>query len=245
MSLDHPAALPPPVSDSWEVLADGLLTQRLALHHADIQAALPLTAEASLLPAEASPALLLARPETAPASALILVDAAGLGFWTALPQRYGVDGASPLVPSVQQLGATLAADCSGRVADAVLAVCGAAGWWTGAFAAIRYNGGHPRTGADVTTPVSLAVLEHTTRLVALGMTTRLLRRFLQVTGDADETLRAAFCRTIAETVVAESTIDGLVEELGELRLADLLVNTAAWRGRHTAYRSGLGSGQVE
>lgn len=245
MSLDHPAALSPPISDSWETLADGLLIQRLALHRADIQAALPLAPGECLLPAETSPASLLARPVPAPAAGLALVNAAGLAYWTGLPQQDGVDGVSPLPPAVQELAALLTAGCADQITDAVSAVCGAAAWWTGAFAAIRYDGGHHRTLADVTTPVSLAALERTAQLVALGTATRVLRRVLQQTGDADESVRTAFCRTIAETVVAESDVEPLVEELGELRLADLLVNTAPWRGRHTAYRSGLGSGQVE
>lgn len=245
MSLDHPAALSPPISDSWETLADGLLIQRLALHRADIQAALPLAPGECLLPAETSPASLLARPVPAPAAGLALVNAAGLAYWTGLPQQDGVDGVSPLAPAVQELAALLTAGCADQITDAVSAVCGAAAWWTGAFAAIRYDGGHPRTLDDVTTPVSLAALERTAQLVALGTATRVLRRVLQQTGDADESVRTAFCRTIAETVVAESDVEPLVEELGELRLADLLVNTAPWRGRHTAYRSGLGSGQVE
>ncbi|MFJ1662351.1 hypothetical protein [Streptomyces anthocyanicus] len=245
MSLDHPAALSPPVSDGWEILADGLLTHRLLLHQADMQAALRRTPGECLLPEEATPAKLLARPAPVRTTALPLVDAAGLRYWTALPQQYGGDGISPLAAVGQRLAGFLTAECADPVTDAISAVCGAAVWWTGAFAAIRYSGGHPRTFDDVTTSVSLTALERTVHLVALGRATRVLRRHLQQAGDADETLRAAFCRAVTAAIVAEPGIPSLVEGLGELRLTDLVVNTTPWRGQHTAYRSGLGSGQVE
>jgi hypothetical protein len=249
MPLDHPAALPPPVSDAWEVLNDGLLIQRIHLHQEDIRAASVLSPGECLLPEGVSPAALLARPLPAPEAALPLVHAAGLRAWVALPQRLGHADTAPAGPLAQVAADTAATMTGGQGGDvltqAVRGVCAAAAWWTGAFAAIRYTGGHHRSLEDVTAPLSLDVLTETTRLVALGSATRVLRRHLQQTGDTEEGARTAFCRAVTEVIVAEPDIPGLVEELGELRLADLLVNALPWRGRHTAYRSGLGSGQVE
>ncbi|MER5985760.1 hypothetical protein [Streptomyces sp. NPDC001787] len=248
MSLDHPAALPPPVTDAWESLADGLITQRLHLHLPDIQTALGLGTAECLLPAGAHPAALLARPVPLPGAARPLVEAAGLRAWTVLPQRFGGPAQAstpPLAATGHELAVLLAAGCGTPVEEAVTAVCDAAVWWTGAFAAIRHTGGHHRTLADVTAPVSLEVLNRTARLLALGAAARVLRRSLQHRGDGDDALRNAFCRAVTEAIVAEPGIPALVEDLGELRLADLVVNALPWRGRHTAYRSGLGSGQVE
>ncbi|MGC5263996.1 hypothetical protein ACPXCO_23560 [Streptomyces cyaneofuscatus] len=249
MPLDHPAAFPPPVSDAWEMLNDGLLIQRIYLHQQDIRTSSVLSPGECLLPKGASPAALLARPLPAPEATLPLVQAVGLRAWVTIPQHLGHADTAPASPLAQVTADTAATTTGSRsddvLAQAVRAVCAAAAWWTGAFAAIRYTGGHHRSLEDVTAPLSLDALTETTRLVALGSATRVLRRHLQQTGDAGEEARTAFCRAVTEVIVAEPDIPGLAEELGELRLVDLLINALPWRGRHTAYRSGLGSGQVE
>src|SRR6266550_4296710 len=89
MSLDHHVALPPPVSDAWEALADGLSIQRIHLHQAEIRAATQLSPRECLLPEQATPAALITRPLPTPEVALPLVEAAGLLAWVTLPQQLG------------------------------------------------------------------------------------------------------------------------------------------------------------
>lgn len=230
------------LSDSWEALTDGLHVQRLHLHQNEIRQAGERTAAECLLPDELPPAALLARPRP-PGDTI-----AELRAWVTLPQTFTVrtaagPGRNPLAETGQTLTDALATGTS--IDDELAAVCAASVWWVGAFAAIRYTGGHHRTLADVTTPVSPDALRRAVHVVALGAATRVLRRALQRDGDGDAALRMSFCRSITEAVVVEPGLPALVEELGELRLADLVTNALPGRGRHAAYRSGLGPGQAE
>ncbi|NEC65904.1 hypothetical protein G3I41_14840 [Streptomyces sp. SID9727] len=130
------------------------------------------------------------------------------------------------------------------VRAAVAAVCAASAWWVGAFAVIRHLGVHHTTLQPVDSEIALETLQSATSIVALGTAQRILAEQLR-TAAADEAVRMAYCRAITESIVIESRLPELLEELGELRLVDLVSTSIPWRGRFTKYAGGTGAGQVE
>ncbi|MFF8880708.1 hypothetical protein [Streptomyces flaveolus] len=190
---------------------------------------------------------------TVPPAALVepaaeaVIDRAGLQHWLRLPAEYGTagTGTNPLSASAEQVSDTLLDGVTDPFVRAeVTAVCSASAWWVGAFAVIRHLGVHHISLQPVDTAITLETLQSATSVVALGTAQRILAEYLR-TAAADETVRIAFCRAIAESIVVESRLPDLLEQLGELRLVDLVSTSIPWRGRFTKYAGGTGAGQVE
>ncbi|MGW0731805.1 hypothetical protein [Streptomyces sp. NPDC002851] len=123
------------------------------------------------------------------------------------------------------------------------AVCDAAAWWVGFFSVVRHRGVHHLTLEPHPRPLPIQALHAAVRTVAIGMATRVLEATLGA--DKSRDVRAAYCRAIEAGIDAEREMQELLEELGELRLVDLVSTTARWRGRFTKYAGGTGAGQVE
>nr|WP_215206535.1 hypothetical protein [Streptomyces sp. CHD11] len=245
MTLSPPG---PNLSASWETLADGLQVQRLALHLPQLCEQLLAPPSSIALFAQTPPSALTARPAPlADASAEAVIDQTGLQYWLHMPAEYGTTdaGTNPLAASADQVAATLLGGVSDRaVRGAVAGVCTASAWWTGAFAVIRHLGVHHTSLQPVDTAITLKTLQSATSIVALGTAQRILAEQLR-TASADEAVRMAYCRAVTESIVVESRLPGLLDELGELRLVDLVSTSIPWRGRFTKYAGGTGAGQVE
>ncbi|GGX93896.1 hypothetical protein [Streptomyces fructofermentans] len=245
MTLSPPG---PNLCASWETLADGLQVQRLALHLPQLREQLLAPPGGIALFAQTPPSALTARPDPlAEPPAEAVIDQAGLQHWLHMPAAYGTTdaGTNPLAASADQVADTLLEGVTDRVVRAaVAAVCTASAWWTGAFAVIRHLGVHHTSLQPVDTAITLKTLQSATSIVALGTAQRVLSEQLR-TAAADEAVRMAYCRAITESIVAESRLPGLLEELGELRLVDLVSTSIPWRGRFTKYAGGTGAGQVE
>ncbi|MET7718548.1 hypothetical protein [Streptomyces sp. NPDC005407] len=243
-----PPATTPALYEAWEALADGLHVQRLALYLEplrDLIAAAP--AEITLF-TEATPAALTARPAplTEP-QAFAAIEGAGLSHWVDLPSTHGtnISAVNPLTATGDQVAeALLDAVTDQSIRAAIEAVSAASAWWIGTFAAIRHLGVHHTTLQPVADQVTLDTLRAATRTVALGTAIRVLQHQLRTTG-GDEKVRLAYCRAITEAIVCESGLPALLEDLGELRLVDLVGTSIPWRGRFTKYAGGTGAGQVE
>lgn len=251
-SLTLPARPPgsPPLAHAWQTLADGLLTQRLHLHLDEWRAAV---AEEKSLPdvPGADISVLAQHPTPLPAgeaSAMALLEDAGLGFWWELPQRHGTESRNrrgPLHHAADTAAQSILAEQSGAAwSDAVTAVSAAAAWWVGFFTAIRHRGVHHITLEPHPSPLHEQALGTAVGVVAHGMATRVMEAALRDSDD-DPDLRAAYCRAIEAGICAEPELPRLVDELAELRLVDLVCTTARWRGRFTKYAGGTGAGQVE
>ncbi|MFQ6196979.1 hypothetical protein [Streptomyces sp. NPDC000405] len=178
-----------------------------------------------------------------------MAEDAGLSAWLSLPQQLGLEGHSngALAPAVRDVALALGDGVSDQATrDAVEAVCAAAAWWVGVLAVIRHKRGAkaapPPTGDDGA-PVN--VIEEAARIVALGVATRVLRARLRNVGTSDPGMRMAYCRALAEGIVVEPRLPGLLAALGDLRLFDLVSTSVPWRGRFTKYAGGTGAGQVE
>jgi hypothetical protein len=238
----------PNLVSSWEALADGLQVQRLVLHLPQLREQLATPPSGIVLFTQTLPNALTVCPGTfVEPAAGALIDRAGLQHWLRLPAEYGTTGTetSPLSASADQVVATLLEGVSDpSVRAAVSAVCSASAWWVGAFAVIRHLGVHHSSLQPVDTAIALETLRNATSVVALGTAQRVLAEHLR-TMAADETVRIAYCRAITESIVVESRLPDLLEELGELRLVDLVSTSIPWRGRFTKYAGGTGAGQVE
>lgn len=238
----------PNLSAYWETLADGLQVQRLALHLPQLREQLLAPPSSIALFAQTPPSALTARPAPlADASAEAVIGQAGLQHWLHMPAEYGTTdaGTNPLAASADQVADTLLGGVTDPVVRvAVAAVCTASAWWTGAFAVIRHLGVHHTSLQPVDTAITLKTLQSATSIVALGTAQRTLSEQLR-TASADETVRMAYCRAITESIVVESRLPELLDELGELRLVDLVSTSIPWRGRFTKYAGGTGAGQVE
>ncbi|MFF9074649.1 hypothetical protein ACF1A9_20435 [Streptomyces sp. NPDC014872] len=245
MTLSPPG---PNLSASWETLADGLQVQRLALHLPQLREQLLAPPSSIALFAQTPPSALTTRPAPlAEPSAEAVIDQAGLQHWLRLPAEYGTTdaGTNPLAASADQVADTLLGGITDPVVRiAVAAVCTASAWWTGAFAVIRHLGVHHTSLQPVDTAITLETLQSATSIVALGTAQRILSEQLR-TASTDEAVRMAYCRAITESIVVESRLPGLLDELGELRLVDLVSTSIPWRGRFTKYAGGTGAGQVE
>ncbi|MFI6019056.1 hypothetical protein ACIBCP_15700 [Streptomyces sp. NPDC051287] len=244
-----PLSLPgPSLCASWETLADGLQVQRLVLHLPQMREQLLAPSSSVALFAQTPPSALAACPAPlAEPSAEAVIDQAGLQHWLGVPAEYGTAGAgtNPLAASASQVADTLLGGVTDPVVRAaVAAVCAASAWWTGAFAVIRHLGVHHTTLQPVDTAITLNTLQSATSIVALGTAQRILAEQLR-TASADEAVRMAYCRVITESIVVESRLPELLDELGELRLVDLVSTSIPWRGRFTKYAGGTGAGQVE
>lgn len=238
----------PPVYASWETLADGLQVQRLALHLPQLREQLITPPGDVALFAQTSPGALTACSATlAEPAAEAVINRAGLAHWLRLPADYGTagTGTNPLSASADQVADTLLHGTNAPVVRAaVAAVCAASAWWVGAFAVIRHLGVHHTSLQPVTATLTLETLQEATRIVALGTAQRVLAEHLR-TAAADEAVRLGYCRAVTESIVVEGRLPALLEELGELRLVDLVSTSIPWRGRFTKYAGGTGAGQVE
>ncbi|WP_203601061.1 hypothetical protein [Streptomyces sp. SID9727] len=245
MPLSPPS---PNLYGSWEALADGLQVQRLALHLPQLREQLLTPPPDVTLFAQTQPSVLTARPAAlAEPAAEAVVDQAGLQHWLRLPAAHGTAnaGTNPLAASADEIADTLLEGVTDpAVRAAVAAVCAASAWWVGAFAVIRHLGVHHTTLQPVDSEIALETLQSATSIVALGTAQRILAEQLR-TAAADEAVRMAYCRAITESIVIESRLPELLEELGELRLVDLVSTSIPWRGRFTKYAGGTGAGQVE
>ncbi|MFD7537491.1 hypothetical protein [Streptomyces sp. NPDC059819] len=238
----------PSLHAAWEALADGLQVQRLALHLPQLREQQRTPAGDVALFALVPPSALTASPAplTEPMAAQV-IDEAGLQQWVRLAADHGNDDANtgPLPASARLVADTLLEGLADPVVRAaVAAVCAASAWWVGAFAAIRHLGVHHTLLRPVDTPVTVEVLQSATGIVALGAAQRILAERVR-TGAADEAVRMAYCRAVTESIVVEGRLPGLLDELGELRLVDLVATSIPWRGRFTKYTGGTGAGQVE
>ncbi|MHA7956284.1 hypothetical protein ACX9I7_00810 [Streptomyces sp. L500] len=237
------------MSESWEILADGLHCQRVYLYLDQWRKAAGLDAASCGLPESLIPRELVTRPAPAPAHAVPAAEDSGLTNWLSVPQQLGLDGGSngALALAAQNIALTLTAGTSDKITqDAVEAVCAAAAWWVGVLAVIRHKQGinaAPAPTGDDGAPIS--VIEEAARVVALGVATRVLQARLRTAGTSDPSLRLAYCRAITEGVIVEPKMPGLLAALGDLRLFDLVSTSLPWRGRFTKYAGGTGAGQVE
>jgi hypothetical protein len=245
VSLSPPC---PNLHASWEALADGLQVQRLALHLPQLREQLLTPPSSVALFAQTPPSVLTARPATlAEPAAEAVIDQAGLQHWLRLPAEYGTAdaGRTPLAANADQVADTLVEGVTDPVVRAaVAAVCAASAWWVGAFAVIRHLGVHHTSLQPVDSAIVLQTLQSATSIVGLGTAQRILAEQLR-TAAADEVVRMAYCRAITESIVIESRLPELLEDLGELRLVDLVSTSIPWRGRFTKYAGGTGAGQVE
>ncbi|MEW1868636.1 hypothetical protein AB0420_10800 [Streptomyces caelestis] len=235
---------PPTLYESWEVLADGLHVQRLALHLPQLHEQLTVQTAGTGI----TVAAVVARPAEAPtAQTLALIDAAGLSAWVDLPAEHGRSDAavSPLASAAEDVHALLLPGVTDdALRGAVRVVAAASAWWVGAFAAIRHLGVHHSSLTPVKDTVGSDTLHEAVRVVALGTAQRVLAQ--QLRHDAsEEAVRLAYCRAVTEGIVIEPTLPALLEKLGELRLVDLVTTSIPWRGRFAKYAGGTGAGEVE
>jgi hypothetical protein len=246
--ISSSAVAPTALHEAWEALADGLHVQRLMLHLSQWKDVAGSAPSGVRLFSETSAGALAMRP--GPLSDPLArdeVDGAGLGAWLDLPARYGTPS-GPVNP-LAGAGAAVAGELldgvsDGRCRAAVTAVCAASAWWVGAFATIRHLGVHHLTLEPVAEDIGLGALHTATRMVALGTATRVLRHRIW-TSPGEEAVRLAYCRAITDGIVAEGHVPQLLNDLGELRLVDLVATSTPWRGRFTKYAGGTGAGQVE
>ncbi|MFJ1707180.1 hypothetical protein [Kitasatospora sp. NPDC088346] len=228
----------PTVRDTWQALADALHVQRAHLHLEQWRKAAALPAGQLALPAELDPADLVSRPALVVPVDDILIRAAGLQPWITVPQQLGLHrvAAGGLTSAVDEVAWLLAEGLDGATEAAVHGASRASAWWVGVFAVIHHESGRTAT---------LPMLQNAARAVALGSTIRVLRAALRHQGEEDRELRAAYCRAVAESVVLEPTLPDLLQEIGGMRLTDLVTTSVPWRGQFTKYQSGTGAGQVE
>ncbi|MER6526627.1 hypothetical protein [Streptomyces sp. NPDC001508] len=245
MSLSPPG---PNLYASWEALADGLQVQRLALHLPQLREQLLRPPSSIALFTQTRPSVLIVRPVTlVEPAAEAVIDQAGLAHWLRMPAEYGTAdaGTNPLSASADQVAVTLLDGVTHPVVRAaVAAVCSASAWWAGAFAVIRHLGVHHTSLQPVDTAITLETLQRATSVVAFGTAQRILAAQLRTT-PADEAVRMAYCHALTESIVIEGRLPDLLEQLGELRLVDLVSTSIPWRGRFTKYAGGTGAGQVE
>ncbi|WP_329539205.1 hypothetical protein [Streptomyces sp. NBC_01358] len=238
----------PTLHESWEALADGLHTQRLALHLPQLRDQISTTAAMTGVAGGMTAGALTVRPaELHDAQAQALIHGAGLNGWVRLPVEHGIDDArvSPLADAAEGIESLLLdGTADGALRAAVWAVGAASAWWVGAFAAIRHLGVHHARLTPIDDTVTLDTLREAVRVVSLGTGQRILAHLLRH-DSTDEAVCVAYCRAVTESIVVEPTLPALLEELGELRLVDLVATSIPWRGRFMKYAGGTGAGQVE
>lgn len=237
----------PPLREAWQVLADGLVIQRLHLH---IEEWREVVENPGSLPdiSGAPVAALGQRPSRPPSpEAQQLLASAGLTYWWNLPQSHGLDRA-PDAGVTQHGSAQTAQRLVGCLpvtswTEAVIAACEASAWWVGFFAVIRHRGVRYLSLEPKPAPIHAQVLSSAARAVALGTSSRVLAAQLRSTDG--EAVRRAYCEAITSGIEVERELPALLDELGELRLVDLVTTTVPWRGQFTKYAGGTGAGQVE
>lgn len=229
--------------DAWEALATALSVQRVFLHHAEWVTCLPSTAEQCGLPAGFPPAALAVRPRPVPDAVVALLEPVGLDGWWRVARDVGTDGSgSPLSAAAGSVVAELFdGGDDDRVAGAVAVGGDLAAWWVGYFAVLRHRGIHHVSHAAVVDAVSTDTLRRAVQLVTIGIAGRVLRRAVST----DARYRLPYCRVVSAGVQVEPEIPGLLEDLTELRLVDLVGTALPWRGRFVKYAAGTGAGQVE
>lgn len=237
-----------PLHRMWLTVGDGLQVQRVHLHLSEWREAIASNTPLPDVQGVGLAAALAAVEFTHLASVSSHIDDAGLRPWLDLPARYAfpVGPTNVLRPAAMARANELIMDEVDQVVAADLAaVCGAAAWWVGFFAIIRHRGVHHRSLQPSTASIARLVLEEAAGIVALGMAIRVLEEHLRAGGVAEAGLRVAYCRALAASVAVERRMPALLEELGELRLVDLVSMAVPWRGRFTKYAGGTGAGQVE
>ncbi|MFJ9693143.1 hypothetical protein [Kitasatospora sp. NPDC101183] len=237
----------PSLRSAWQTLADGLLVQRLQLH---VEEWREIVQTGGSLPdiSGAPVAGLALRPTGAVGpEARALLERTGLAYWWSYPQRYGTVGDTSAIGTVraaEQARRRLLLDgMAAPWSEAVIAACEASAWWVGFFAVIRHHGVRHLTLEPNPEPIHAQVLEGAVGAVAYGMAGRVLATALRE--QDDERTRRAYCEAITAGIEVERTLPALLDELGELRLVDLVSTTAVWRGQFTKYAGGTGAGQVE
>ncbi|GLW58769.1 hypothetical protein Kpho01_67800 [Kitasatospora phosalacinea] len=237
----------PSLRAAWRTLADGLLIQRLHLH---VQEWRELVQSSGSLPdlGGVPVAALAARPSHVPGpQAQEVLAGAGLTYWWSLPQLHGVDAdpdSGRILGAAEQARQRLVAEGAAQPwAEALRAVCEASAWWVGFFAIIRHRGVRHLTLEPNPEAIRAQVLDSAAGAVAYGMADRLLASALQTRDDVSA--RGAYCEAVSAGIEIERTLPALLEELGELRLVDLVATTVVWRGQFTKYAGGTGAGQVE
>ncbi|MGW7459035.1 hypothetical protein [Streptomyces sp. NPDC054797] len=246
-AVSPPLAGTPPLSLAWQTLADGLMTQRLYLHLDEWRSGVAAGGRLADIE-DIGPAHLAGRPGLQPSTeARELLSSSGLGYWYDLPRQHGAECAgpgSPLQAEAHRTAWRISAEGSAAPwREAVAVACEAAAWWVGFFSVIRHRGVHHLTLEPHPSPLHAQALVLAVRAVAVGMATRVLEAALRTAEPSD--LRSAYCRAIEFGIEAELELPELLDELGELRLVDLVSTSARWRGRFTKYTGGTGAGQVE
>ncbi len=237
----------PSLRAAWRTLADGLMIQRLHLHVEEWREIVQTVG--SLPDISGVPVAGLARrPTSVPGpQAQALLEGAGLAYWWSLPQAHGVESnadAALTARATEQARRRLVPDgTTAPWAEALIAVCEASAWWVGFFAIIRHRGVRHLTLEPNPEPTYAQALEGATGAVAYGMADRILAAALRA--QDDEQTRRAYCEAVTAGIEIERTLPALLDELGELRLVDLVATTAVWRGQFTKYAGGTGAGQVE
>lgn len=237
----------PSLRAAWQILADGLIVQRLHLHVEEWREVVQ--KPGNLPDISGAPAIPLGqRPSHTPCTeAQVLLERAGLTYWWTLPQLHGLDRAPDVGPT--QHGSEQAAQrliTNSPVTpwtEAVIAACEASAWWVGFFAVIRHRGVRHLSLEPNPAPIHAQVLVSAARAVAFGASTRVLGAKLR--GSDDAVARRAYCEVITAGIEVERTLPTLLDELGELRLVDLVSTTVPWRGQFSKYAGGTGAGQVE
>lgn len=252
---DSGAPRPPSIQRSWLAMADGLHVQRVHLHVAEWRqliednATLPdvgdgMRAREFADTRSVRPADETGRPATrshgGPGSPW--VDIAARLATTTSP---GDSIRNPLSESADARARGLVEASNRAWVQTVQAACASAAWWVGFFTVIRHRGVHHATLHQDKPPVTLAVLHEATDIVALGLGLRALEARVREVGVADGDVMAAYCRAITATIAVEARLPGLLDDLSELRLVDLVTLSVPWRGRFTKYSGGTGAGQVE
>lgn len=226
------------------MLGDALSVQRVYLHRDE---SAEVTASGGPAPGvdgvEDASGLIAAAP-TAPTRDLL--STAGLTAFVAVAAENSLAGTAanplekPAITHVEQI-----AGGHPSLSAPIRTVGSAAAWWVGFFATIRHRGVHHVTLTPVTSAVTVQTLSHAARIVALGAALRLAEAHLRCREKPDPGGERVYCAAVAASVQAERRLPELIEELGELRLVDLVTLAIPWRGRFTKYAGGTGAGQAE
>lgn len=230
----------------WLALHDGLQFQRVSLHLAEWRQVATQGAAVPGLPSTYDAATLAATPSAPPSPVTASLRTAGLEPWVTVPVRHGITAAlvNPLAGPAEETGRQIAGDASDIWAEAARSVSRASAWWIGFFTLIRHRGVHHSLLTPVTGVVASEAIQEAARVLALGLSLRVVEAHLREEPDVMPA-RRAYCRALTASMALEGRMPLLLEELGELRLVDLVSASIPWRGRFTKFAGGTGPGQVE
>lgn len=241
------------ITAHWAVLADGLLTQRAALHVAEYAALVEQDAALPDQPGLSAAAYAWPGPSFVdPPSAL-----EWSRYWTELPAL--LTPAASTASATATETATLRAAAGAAIREALdvdaertlarspslMGLAQASAWWIAIFAVIRHKGVDHRRLAPVASTVSTPTLQDATELIALGVVARAVAALCRAESPEAAFWAEPYARLAAAIVLREQWVPALLDELDELRLVDLVGLTVPWRGQFQKYAGGLGAGQVE